>query len=99
MHHFSAHRAHPTQRHLSDQVGAANDANQPSLVKDRQALDALMHEEMADLLQVGIWRHADDPTSHHVTDALPLFPDDIALGHHPHHDIISAHDNPSATPL
>src|SRR6266567_3208811 len=35
MHHFPTYRAHPTHRYLSDEVGAADNADQPALIKYR----------------------------------------------------------------
>src|SRR6266567_3524266 len=51
---------------------------------------------MTHLFQVGIWRHTDDPTSHNLADRLPLFANDIVLGHHTHHYTLSVHNGQTA---
>lgn len=81
--------------HLPDQVCAAHNANQPALVQHGRPLNALVHQEVAHLFQVSVWSHTDDPTAHNLTDRPPLFANDIVLGHHTHHDIVSIDDGQS----
>ena len=92
MHYFPADRTTPTICHLPDQVGTADNANELSLVKHGYALDALMHEEMAHLIQVSIRCHADHATAHDLTNLLPLFADDIVLGDDSNYRLLIIHD-------
>ena len=83
MNHFPTHVAHPAQSDLFDQVGAAHDTHQLPLLQHKQALDALIHEDAACFLQVGISSHADDAASHDLPDRVSLASNDIKFGHHP----------------
>src|SRR5260370_9561664 len=89
---FPEYRALPMPSYLSDRVGAAYNADQPTLIKHGQTPDALMNEEMAHLFQVRIRRNADDSARHQLTDFLPLFANDIVLGDNTHHNIFIIND-------
>src|SRR5260370_3456110 len=97
MNHFSTGIAYPTRSHLSDQVGAAHNANQPTLIKHQQTLDTLIHEDTTRLFQVSIRSYTNDPTGHDVHNRLTFFANDIVLGNNPYNYVISVNATPPTT--
>jgi hypothetical protein len=83
--HFTAHCTDPSRGNFLDQVSAAHNANQFSLIKHDQPLDTFEHEDTSRLFQIGLRSHTNYATGHDVTDGIALSADDIELGYNTHH--------------
>src|SRR6266487_3163709 len=55
-----------------------------------------MYKDMAHFFHVSFWCHADDSTGHNLTNRLPLFANDIVLGHHSHHGMVNVDNRETA---
>src|SRR5579884_76588 len=92
MYYFTTYIAYPAGCDFFDNVAATEDADHLALIKHRQALDTLMYENMACLLQFGVRGDADDTSGHNITDGFAFLRHDIVLGNDTHQQVVVVDD-------
>jgi hypothetical protein len=72
-------KASPRLAQRRHEIGAADDADKPTVLDYGHSLDAVLFEEISDLLQRRVGTDADHLTRHHIFGLAPMCFD--KLGH------------------
>src|SRR5262249_17230489 len=85
-------RADPATGDHTDDVCAADDADEPFVVQHGDALEAVAGKNLGDLIHRRLLTDADDAVSHDVGNGGAFLADDIGLSDDTYHAMLTVHD-------